>query len=181
MNFEKIWSKYRDGIKTLLHSKVSNPADVDDLLQDIQLKTYQNLHALKSQDSVKSWIFQISNHTIIDYYRKRAKPQYETIIENLHCTEKDTNIQQNLSQCIRPLIKALPQKAQALLMTIDLQSLSQREYAKKFDLKYSTLKSRVQKSRLQLRSLLEDCCNLSFDRRGSLIDCEEKSNNCKKC
>ena len=67
MNIEEIWQEYRAAIKRFLHSKVSNEADVEDLLQEILIKTYSNLHTVKEQASIKAWLFQIANHVIIDF------------------------------------------------------------------------------------------------------------------
>jgi RNA polymerase sigma-70 factor (ECF subfamily) len=53
MTIEKIWSEYRLSLKAFLHSKVSNDSDVDDLLQDILIKSYENLGKLKSGDKIK--------------------------------------------------------------------------------------------------------------------------------
>lgn len=44
MNAEAIWQEYQMSLKAFLHKNVANPDDVDDLLQDILLKSYQNLH-----------------------------------------------------------------------------------------------------------------------------------------
>jgi len=68
MNIEKIWLEYKTALQRFLHSKVSNEADVDDLLQEILIKTYSNLSTVKDQTSIKAWLFQIANHTIIDFY-----------------------------------------------------------------------------------------------------------------
>ena len=73
MEIENIWTAYRNKLKAFLHSKVSNPSDVDDLLQEILIKTYKNLHTIKSEEKIKSWLFQLARHSIIDFYRKTGK------------------------------------------------------------------------------------------------------------
>ena len=82
MNIEDIWKEYSTALKRFLHAKISNEADVDDLLQDILIKTYNNLAAVKTQKSVKSWLFQIANNTIIDYYRKKGRVQDANVERN---------------------------------------------------------------------------------------------------
>jgi len=180
MNVESVWSEYRASIKAFLHSKVSNPDEVDDLLQDILTKTYKNLHRVKSESSIKSWLFQIASHAIIDFYRERGKSS-SLSADDLWYVENDISIEQSLSHCIKPFINALPKEAAALLTAIDIQGQSQKEYAKNVGVSYSTLKSRVQKARSQLRGLFEDCCHLSLDLHGNIIDFESKSTGCKKC
>lgn len=180
IKIEHVWDEYRTAIKAFLHSKVSNPDDVDDLLQDILIKTYKNLHTVKSESSMKSWLFQIANHAIIDFYRKKGNSS-KVNADDLWFDEGDTDIQNDLLQCIDPFINSLPKENAELITSIDMQGQSQKDYAKELGVSYSTLKSRVQKSRHQLRELFEDCCHLTLDHRGNVIDCDSKSSGCNKC
>ncbi len=180
MKIEQIWNEYRSSIKRFLHSKVSNASDVEDLLQEILLKTYSNLDNIHSTTSIKPWLFQIANNTIIDFYRRKAKTQ-EVRAEDLWFSEDNESLEKELSKCVAPFIRALPEEIAELLTAVDIHGESQKAYAEKNDISYSTLKSRVQKSRTELRNLLEDCCHLSLDRHGNVIDCDAKSSSCNKC
>jgi len=180
MENSQIWLNYRSNLKAFLHSKVSNPSDVDDLLQEILIKAYTNLHQVSSTNNVKSWLFQITNNTIMDYYRLKNKSN-SLQSEELWYSEDDPDLQQSLSDCVLPLINALPASSAELLNKIDIQGMSQKEYAKEHRIDYSTLKSRVQKSRILLRNLFEECCVMSFDKNGGVIDYFSKSNSCSKC
>jgi len=180
MNIERVWEEYRVDIKVFLHSRVANSDDVDDLLQDIVIKAHNKIHTVKSERSIKSWLFQIANRTIIDFYRKKNK-SWTLEIEDLWLSEDSFDTMQELSHCVNPLMNCLPKKTAELLVAIDIQGQSQKEYASNLDLNYSTVKSQVQKGRRQLRQLFEDCCDLSFDQYGSVIDFEPKSKDCPKC
>ena len=180
MNTEPVWIEYRAAIKTFLHSKVSSPDDVDDLLQEVLIKTHNNLHTIESERSIKSWLFQVANRTVIDFYRKRAG-ENELTSNELWPSEQEPDVQLSLSRCIEPFINALPHDAAKLLIAIELQGQTQKAYADEHGISYSTLKSQVQKSRRQLRGLFEDCCRFTLDHRGSVIDFEPKSKTCKNC
>ena len=180
MNYAEIWSEYRASLKSFLHSKVSSPDEVDDLLQEIMIKIYENLSTVKSEGSIKSWLFQVANHTIIDFYRKRAKFN-KLPNEEFWYREKNDDIEQSLSQCVIPFINALSVESAELLRAIDLKGQSQVSYAKEHGIRYSTLKSRVQKARRELRNLFSHCCHFTFDSRGNITDFEEKSGSCEYC
>ena len=180
MNIEKIWTEYQSGIKAFLRSKISNPSDVDDMIQDLWIKTFNSLHTLKSGNSIKPWIFRITSNAIIDFYRKNGRP-FDQIVEDFSNDEDSEDIQQILSGCMIPFINLLPEHSADLLIQIDIKGLSQKEYAKRHDLNYSTVKSRVQKSRNELRNLYEDCCHFSFDSYGNLTDFDPKSRKHKNC
>jgi RNA polymerase sigma-70 factor (ECF subfamily) len=180
ISIEAVWYEYRAQVKAFLHSKISDPDEIDDLLQEILIKTHGNLHSLKSEKSIKAWLFQIANHTIIDFYRKHSKAK-PVSAEDLWYGEENHQIQKELSQCVGPFIKALPRETAELLTEIELSGRSQKEFAHLLGISYSTLKSRVQKGRQQLLGLFEDCCHLSLDKNGSIIDFDPKSNNCEDC
>ncbi len=180
MSIEIIWQEYRISLKRFLQSRVSNPADVDELLQDILLKSYRSLATLDSQDSIKSWVFQIAHNVIVDFYRKKGKAN-NIKADDLWYEEESPDIKQDLIGCIAPFINGLPADMAELLTEIDLNNVKQKDYAASKGISYSTLKSRVQKGRAQLRSLFEDCCHLSLDKDGNIIDYQQKENNCNRC
>ncbi|MFM2581285.1 RNA polymerase sigma factor SigZ [Vibrio fortis] len=186
LSLEQVWAEYQQALKSFLHSKVNQPDDVDDLLQEILLKTYQNLETVKESDSIKAWLFQLANRTIIDFYRKRARDQRDSNIdaEELWFAELDQNTEfkQQLAQCIEPFIQALPEKNASLLLAVDIEGQSQKELALSRNKSYSTIKSQVQRSREELKKLFEECCHLSLDKHGSVIDCDLKpDSSCGKC
>jgi len=180
MTIEAIWHEYRAALNRFLHSRVSNTSDVEDLLQEILLKSYKNLHNIKSQDSIKSWVFQIANNVIIDHYRNKGKVK-DLDAKDLWYEEESVDVKQELSECITPFINALPVDSAQLLTAIDLNNVKQKDYAATNGLSYSTLKSRVQKGRSQLRGLFEDCCHLSLDKHGNIIEYQPKGDSCGKC
>lgn len=80
-----------------------------------------------------------------------------------------------------PFISALPPAKARLLTVVDLEGQSQKDYAAQNGISYSTLKSRVQSARDDLRGLFDDCCNLTLDARGSVAEVQPKSGRCKNC
>lgn len=183
MKIERVWSEYRNSIKSFLHSKVSNATEVDDLLQEVSIKTYEKLHTIKNEASVKAWLFQIANNTIVDFYRRRARAKdYDpNDLYDLWYSKGDRSIQEELSRCVEPFIRALPEDSAQLLTAIELEGRSQKDYAQALGVNYSTLKSRVQKARMQLRSLFEKCCHFTLDRSGHLVEYKPKSDCYKNC
>lgn len=174
MEIELIWKEYQNALKRFLHSKISNPADVEDLLQEILIKIYTNLDQLRDQRSIKAWLFQIANHTIIDFYRKSGR-QSEVNIENTWYQNDEANeVKAALLSCMVPFIEALPEEQASLITAIDINEGSQKEYAEKEGISYSTLKSRVQKSRSSLKNIFDNCCHFTMDSYGNVCDYNRK-------
>lgn len=180
---ERIWQEYERAIHSFLRSKVANEDDIEDLKQEVLFKTYQNLASLKQVINIKSWLFQIASNTVIDFYRKRARilRDQELNPDDLWFNEQEPEIKTELSKCVAPFIYALPEQYSSLLMAVELEGVNQKELAENYGISYSTLKSRVQKSRVELKKIFEDCCAFSFDNQGRLTSCSQKQKGNSKC
>lgn len=180
MNMDEVWKNYKKMIQAFLYSKLSNKDDADDLLQEIMIKIHNNLDSLESQKRMKPWLYAIANNTIIDYYRKQSKQkasvEYDEAVSLF--IHEVPEIKADLSNCISPFIDVLPNEMSHMLRAIDLEGQSQKSYAHDLNINYSTLKSRLQKSRKALRGLFDQCCRFDFDKNGNVYDYDQKSANC---
>ena len=178
---ESIWSEYKSALKAFLHSKIADHADVDDLLQEILIKTYHNLPKVRGAGSIKAWLFQVANNAIIDFYRAKGRKlghEENLVAEDLWYGEPEQDIKTELSHCIEPFLQCLSESSAELLMHFDLNGESQKDYAESHNISYSTLKSRVQKARVELRGLFDQCCAMQVDAQGNLMDYDAKQNGC---
>lgn len=180
MTIEDIWPQYRNSLRAFLRSRVSNPEDAEDLLQEISIKVFTGLPALEDSAKLKPWLFQTAQRAIIDHYRKGARAK-SVHPDDLWYSDEDPEIRQGLEHCVEPFIQSLPEETARILTAIDLQGMSQRDYAEQHGLSYSTLKSRVQKGRSDLRQAFESCCSFTLDARGRIAEYSTKSDACKKC
>ena len=73
MQAEQVWQAYKEHLQRFIASKVNNPADVDDVMQQILMALLTRLETLQQASSVKPWLFQIAHHAIIDFYRQQAR------------------------------------------------------------------------------------------------------------
>ncbi|BAU65846.1 RNA polymerase sigma-E factor, ECF-type, group 3 [Stanieria sp. NIES-3757] len=183
MKFQQLWQQYKDPLQQFLRSQVKNSADVDDLLQEIFIKTHQHLNTLKEPEKLRSWLFQITRNTVIDYYRKsRVETSRQDKVNDTMLTDEQPEqyeqIRQELTNCIRPLLERLPEKYREAIEIVDLQSKSQKELANKLGLSHSAVKSRVQRGRRMLQNKFHECCYYNSDVRGNLIDYQVKPNGC---
>lgn len=180
MNIEDVWQAYSNSLRVMLRSKISDPDDVEDLLQEILIKTHRNIGTLRAQDKLKPWLFQMANHTVIDFYRKRGKAQ-SIDADDLWYAQDQPDVEQQLSDCILPFVQSLPPKTAALLQAIDIEGRSQKDYAAELGMSYSALKSRVQRGRLKLRETFEQCFHLELDRQGRVVEYRVKPGQCGGC
>lgn len=177
---EASWLAYQNNLRAFLRSRITNPHDAEDVFQDVLLKSYQALPELRSSASIKPWLFQIAQRAIVDYYRSSA--QRHTIeVDELWYQQDEPQLQAELMHCLAPFIQRLPEEFVDMMNQVELQGKSQKLFAQEQGVTYSTLKSRVQKGRRLLREQFDLCCHFALDSRGSLMECEPKSNSCKNC
>ena len=179
MKLEVVWSEYSSLLKKFLSSRVSNQQDVADILQQVMLKAHNNLSSLKEHKSVQSWLFQIANRSIIDFYRQQSRG---TNLDSKNLWYFDEGKEQHaLLECLQPFIAQLPKQQAELLLDIELNGMSQKDYADSMGLSYSTLKSRVQKSSVELKKLFEQCCEYERDADGNVLGVKEIKVSNKDC
>lgn len=183
MDIQTVWGKYGNKVRNFLRSRVRNPEDAEDLLQEILIKTYQNLSSVKDPKSFQSWLFKIARNALTDYYRKSASTISEQQLPEMMAMRDESfdweeNIHQELSNCIKPFINSLPKIYRDALQEVELNGVSQKKLAEKLGISHSAIKSRVQRGREMLTKLFQTCCEYQLDSRGNIIDYKNKSSCC---
>ncbi len=179
MNIELIWQEYSVLLKRFLLSRVANESDVEDILQAVMLKAHNNIDSLAQYSSTQSWLLQIANRSVIDFYRSQAKTKEIDIDQMWYFDEQE--LEHELLKCLQPFIKQLPEASARLLLDVELNAGSQKRYAEQHGISYSTLKSRVQKSRMLLKRLFEQCCEFEQDAQGRIIGYGKQKKSSKSC
>lgn len=180
MNYdtEQIWNEFSSGLKAFISRKVSNTSYVEDILQDVFIKIHSNIHLLKENAAIRSWVYQITRNTIIDYYRKQ-KIKFDDIDsisledkETLHTIDEmlESGPSQEVAAGLRGMIGELPEKYSQALYLVEFEGLSQVELAKKLGISISGAKSRVQRGRQLLKESLMKCCHFELDQFGTIIN-----------
>lgn len=175
-----VWTQYRTALRSYLARRVSTPDDVDELLQDILLRTHQQLPELDGVTNLRAWLFRIARNITIDYYRKKGRTA-QIDPDDLWYHEDTADALNELEECVAPFIASLPAAEAELLHDIDIRGLSQKDYALTKGVSYSTLKSRVQSARKNLRRNFADCCAFELDHSGKIMEYRQKSDRCKDC
>ncbi len=168
------WQNHKAQLKSYINTKLDEPDDVEDILQDVYIKASENLHQLKARGSLKSWLYRITHNTIMDYYRRRK--HHEELPENIVSEEPDP-IDENhqvIANCIRPLLSELPEKYRIPLELAELDGMSQTDIAVKLNLSLSGAKSRVQRGRKKLRDVMMACCDFEII-KGGITDFQPKN------
>lgn len=173
---DRLGKQLHEQLSGFVRRRVSNPADAEDLLQDVLLKVVSS-PGPNEANKLLPWVFAIARNGVIDYYRKRGrKPPHVPLDGDALPDDRGYAPELNggLDIALEEFIRGLSEQDQRVLKTVDLNGVSQKDYAKDLGIAYATAKSRVQRARKRLRRAIEDCCRIELDRRGSPIGCEPR-------
>ena len=171
---DKTW----DELRASLNSYVRNKVDVDvleDLVHDILLRVLQNEDKLSELENPLAWIYTIAKNRITDYYRKQARINTTSELDDLEQENFGSDIlpdsmDNEFTKCLRPLIERLEPKYKEALLLIDFNDIKQSDAAEQIGISLSGMKSRVQRGRAKLKEELLACCAIEKDRFGKIID-----------
>ena len=175
---EAIWRDYHARLHAFVARRVSDPSDVDDIVQEVFLKIHTRLGSLRESQKLQSWIYQIARNAITDHYRRDEPNRGTESAETLPAFDSSETIERELVECLRPLIDQLPDDYREAILLTDLNGKSQNELAELYGLSLPGAKSRVQRGRAQLKSLFETCCQFEFSVTGRLIGYHPKACSC---
>jgi RNA polymerase sigma-70 factor (ECF subfamily) len=171
-NIFEIWEEYKSSLFSYIKKRVTDEDDAKDILQDVLLKSYQYCSNGKTVLYLKSWLYKITQNTIIDFHKKNNKNTSLTldIIE----THNEKSIIGEASDYIKALLKLLPNDYAVPLYMSDIDGIDQKDIAKKLGLTLSNTKTRIQRARTKLKERFLECCIVSFGENGEMVSFDIK-------
>jgi RNA polymerase sigma-70 factor (ECF subfamily) len=194
---EAVWEEFHQLLYNFILRQVSNPAEAEDILQEVFLKIHRGLDGLRETGHLRAWVYQITRNAIVDYYRSASRqkelPLNEVVADvRLSNWDEDANsasshsdasdlAYQEIANCLAPMLDQLPDPYREAVSLVELNGLTQPVVAEKLGLSVPAMKSRVQRGRKKLKKMLEECCHLEFSRSNQLLDYEVKGSSCNAC
>ncbi|MDA0745613.1 MAG: sigma-70 family RNA polymerase sigma factor, partial [bacterium] len=122
-SIEVAWKAYHDQLHGCLKSRVGDAAD--DLLQEVFMRMYERRASLRDVEKLRSWMYRIAHHAVIDFYR--ARRPMESLPDGLTAEEPDADERaiQELAGCMAPMIENLPERYREAVMLSEIRGLSQ--------------------------------------------------------
>jgi len=174
---EQLWTELRRALLPFVRSKVPSKEIAEDIVQDVFVKIAQRIGELRENERLQPWAFRIARNAVVDYYRHSSKEQNATYPESNTYNDSQALTEEVVSWLPR-FLNELPESERQLLEQVELHGVSQKDLAMKTGIPYSSLKSKVQRARGKLKTLLEDCCRIDFDNHGNVIDYRSKNCDC---
>jgi len=187
---EDVWSELQTNIRGFVGRRVRQPADADDIVQQVFLQVHRGLPSLRDTSRLHAWVYQTTRRVIADYYRTPSHAREVTAGSAIDVApssaastdaDADSAALQELSTCLAPIIGTLDVADRQALQLVELDGLTQTAAAQRLGLSTSGMKSRVQRARRRLRSALDACCRIALDRRGAIVDVDSRTGACSPC
>lgn len=143
-----------------------DPFSEDDILQDVFIAFFRNMHAIDPVESMRPYLFRIARNRCYDSYRRESR--YETMsldddpvqmrvaFTEAHRTPKPDDVTHwmLLHLEVREAIDQLPESQRLTLILFSEEGLSYAEIAEVMDTSVGTVKSRLYYAKKNLRGLL---------------------------
>ncbi len=161
------WEQHEVELRGWLRRRLANPADAEDMLQNLFLKTLRQQKAFCQIDNARAWLFAIARNMVIDKARSGNEPL--ELPDDLAAPPPPAPAAvERLTACLPQALAALTPTDRAVITCCDLDGMTQVEFARQHNLSIPGVKSRLQRARKRLRAGLEIACQVRFDAAGQV-------------
>jgi RNA polymerase sigma-70 factor (ECF subfamily) len=179
---EALWLGFREQLRAFVARRISNRADVDDIVQWVFLRMHQRLGQIRQGDRIHAWLYSTARHAIADYYRSGSRREVAAgnaeDLEGLHpaweVPRAEDDAARDVAACLAPLVERLGTADQEAIRLTEVQGLGMAEAAVRAGISLSGMKSRAQRARARLRKAMLDCCHVALDGRGAPLTCARR-------
>ena len=165
--YTELVNRYRDKLITFVYRFVNEFEKAEDIVQDTMLKLYTHKHYYRNIAKFSTWIYTIAGNLAKTELRKRGTRK-EIRISQMGPEDRDYELpsvapdtdevaqSEYIEKKIQAAIQKLPLHFRTVTILRDIQELSYEEISKIVDVPLGTVKSRINRARLQLQKELID-------------------------
>ena len=149
-----VYKKYHPSVFSFVRSQISNYQIAEEIAQDVFIDFIEALRDFRFQSSLKTFLFSIARHKIVDQIRKKKLksilfsklPSY--IIESLKAVFIDEEIDKKvLKEKISKVIESLPNDYQVILRLKYIEGIKIKEIAEKLKMNFKATESLLFRAR----------------------------------
>ena len=136
-----------------------NPADAEDLTQEVYLKVHKNIDTVKDSELSKYWLFKVTRNTCLDFHRKNKHRRHSPLGPESEPSESITPESQLVSRenlrSLKAAIQQLPKKQKEVFILREYGDLSYQEMADVLRINKGTVMSRLTRARRALMNQMK--------------------------
>ena len=167
--FNLLVERYSERLMRYLYGFLGDVKRCEDLLQETFLRVHRNRHSYQRIAKFSTWLYTIAGNLARSEYRKRRRrrvqslagvnrdeEEYEVEIPD-ETFRPDTHANGALQdEAIQRALKEIPEEFREVVVLRDIQQLAYEEIAEITGLPMGTVKSRINRGRTKLQTLLKD-------------------------
>ncbi len=153
-------------------SFVKNPADAEDIAQEVFIRIYTSIGSFKGNSSLETWIYKITYNLSLDFLKRNNRKlkntktlddpedtEIITLAGEKFIPEKEFE-DKELKEDLKKALNELPDDQRRLIELKDIHGFSYEEIMEITGLKDGTMKSRLNRARASLRKSLQSKWNI---------------------
>ena len=164
--YVELVNRYKDRLLNFVFQFLGDIEQAEDVVQDTMLRLYEKKHYYKEIAKFSTWIYTIARNLANTELRKR-KRRKTTYLSQLSKERQfeipaiQDNVDQSLqnefiNDRIQSAISNLPEHFKVVIILRDIQELSYEEISNIVEVPLGTIKSRINRARIQLQAELID-------------------------
>ncbi|MDD2516211.1 MAG: sigma-70 family RNA polymerase sigma factor [Candidatus Gracilibacteria bacterium] len=166
--FSEIIIRYEERLlRYIIRISFLDIADAENLLQEVFIKVYKNIHDFDFKFPFSSWIYRIAHNVTIDYYRKNKKfinnivgqdsEEYEKIISNIESDNKPDKVFENNEnkEILYKALQKLKVNYKEVLILKFIEGKSYEEIGEILMISIGTVGTLINRAKKQLKEELE--------------------------
>lgn len=164
--FVYLIDRYEQKIRRYIYRLgVRSQEDIDDVLQDVFIKVYQNLNAFDPSLKFSSWLYRIAhNETISSIRYKKARPHGNAIDisdDELHNISSEINIiketeRKHTTAHLKECINQLDEKYRDILILKFLEEKSYEEVSDILRIPQGTVAVRINRAKEKIKVMMKE-------------------------
>lgn len=148
------YRRFVPGLSSYIHVKIGDREDAEEVLQDTLYAFLEAIRDFHGKSSVKTFLYSIGHHKVVDYYRRRKlkqlvfsrAPNLELLVSPLLGPEEELDVTMLKEKIQRVLAGILPQY-RTMLVSKYMDNLSVADIARKFALSFKSAESQLFRAR----------------------------------
>ncbi len=159
-SMETLYEYFKTSLFNLALRYTYNYAAAEDVIQDVFIKVFTNLHTLDDEKAFVGWLYRIAVNTCFSYLRSHKKIRQRTIpLEDIQGVVADSGpgeTERAENKLVEESIQLLPPRLKSVFLLHDVQGFKHLEVAQILGCSVGTSKSQLFKARKKIRKHLEN-------------------------
>jgi len=157
--FEQLYQHYSRRVYSLCLRLLGNPADAEDVTQEVFLQVHRKLKTFRGDAAFTTWLYRLTVNAALMHLRKSIvrheqaeEDEQIKIFTDQAARERPNRLLDRLA--LERAIQALPPGYRTVFILHDIEGYEHEEIAHMLGISVGTTKSQLHKARMRLRQIL---------------------------